>query len=282
MKKNKWFKSIALFSCLAICLLVVTAFAQNNTSSATDINTNKSISISAFAQKIGVDAEEVNQVGTTAINGKQLSIVEDAQYIYKADLNKCEIANMVSKNYANLVNLEGNVSKSVMTKVASKCISRYVQELDNANYSLESYDYINTDSEKIHSFIYQAATSSGVKTGDSVAMEFNNNGDLLMLATHKGNETVALTADASISEERAHEIALNYINNGGEAFSEISNCSYLTSELSIWNNKLVWSLTTNPIFVANAEYGFEFKIDAQTGEILFDDGYCVVMPSAVE
>lgn len=39
---------------------------------------------------------------------------------------------------------------------------------------------------------HYAVASNGVKTGKIVAMEVNNDGDLVLLAIHEGNEKIAL------------------------------------------------------------------------------------------
>jgi len=45
------------------------------------------------------------------------------------------------------------------------------------------------------------------------------------------------------------------------------------SELTVWKDILVWSVKINEIKAGGFIYGFDFKIDAVTGEILFNDYY---------
>lgn len=52
--------------------------------------------------------------------------------------------------------------------------------------------------------------------------------------------------------------------------------SFMNTELSVWENKLVWVVKIDGIKLGNERYGFDLKVDTQTSEILFDDFYCAI------
>ena len=129
----------------------------------------------------------------------------------------------------------------------------------------------------MHQFYYYAVASNGVKTGEIVAMEVNNDGDLVLLAIHEGNEKIALEVTPKITKIDAEKIAVDYIKTKtNEDLGVTEANSYMNTELSVWENKLVWVLKIDVIKLGNERYGFDLKVDAQTSEILFNDFYCAI------
>lgn len=211
---------------------------------------------------------------TVNFNGKKLLIAEDNKYVYKVT-DKGEIVTIIAKDYDAIVKLKDTVSKDKITPIAEKLLSQYACKSSKGKYILVDYKYKDTENEKYHQFIFNEIAPNGIKTGEGVSIDINNAGDLTLLAIHEGNINVAMNTKPNLSREDAVKISTDFIKSN-IIFKDVASFPMDISELSVWKDRLVWTVKIDNIKVAGSTYGFDFKIDAVNGEILFSDYYCVI------
>lgn len=266
-----------LFTMLICALLVIVslaggvfAFAQS------DMNSENTSYVKEALSKI-----TQNEFGEPVIkktidfNGKNLVVAEDTKYVYKAT-DKGEVVIIIAKNYESIVKLEDAVSKDKITQVAEKLLSQYAHKSSGGKYILVDYRYKDTENEKYHQFIFNEVAPNGIKTGEGVAIEINNAGKLALLSIHEGNLNVAMETKPKLTREDAVKISIDFIKSSNIVLKNEDVFPADNSELSVWADKLVWTVKINDIKSAGSTYGFDFKIDAVTGEILFNDYYCEI------
>lgn len=220
---------------------------------------------------------EIKERKVVDMDEKKLLEAEDDKYIYKARIDNGKIATIVAKSYEKLVKAQKHVSKDKIQSIADEYLSQFSSKTQNSKYKLGKYNFKNTDNEKVHEFIYYVVASNGVKTGESVAIEVTNDGELVLLATHDGNEKIALEATPKISQKDAEKISIDYIKTklNEDLYATDTKLS-INSELSVWEDKLVWIVKIDDIKLGDTRYGFDLIVDAHTSEILFNDYYCVL------
>lgn len=274
MLRNNNRKFFAMLTCalLVIVSLVggVFAFAQSDT------NSDNTSYIKGALSKI-----TQNEFGEPVIkksvdfNDKKLVIAEDTKYVYKTT-DKGEVVIILAKNYEAIVKLKDAVSKDKITQIAEKLLSQYAHKSSVGKYVLVDYKYKDTENEKYHQFIFNEIAPNGIKTGEGVAIEVNNAGELALLAIHEGNLNVAMETTPKLTREDAVKISTDFIKSSNTVFKDIDIFPADNSELSVWEDKLAWTVKIDGIKAVGSTYGFDFKIDAVTGEILFSDYYCVI------
>lgn len=269
-------KNCKAISICALFILVISilggamVFAQDNVDSR-----EFELVVKELSNKTHNQFGDIKVVKCVNLGDRKLVEAEDSKYIYKAAINTGNVATLVSKDYENLVKVKNNLSKIQIGQYAETYLSQYIYNLDNTTYVLQKKVYKDTDNEKIHQFIYEEVAQNGVKTGTGIAIEINNDGVLVLLAVHEGNVKIAMTSSPSLSQSDAIKVAEIFIKNQ-ELFKDIHKYKVSMIELSVWNDKLVWVVKIDDIHVGKTTYGFDFRIDAQTGEILFNDNYCAI------
>lgn len=219
-----------------------------------------------------------NEFGEVAIkksmdfNGKNHIIAEDNKYLYKVKADTGDIATITAKNYNDMVIITDKATKEKTKQIADRYLDIFCNHSDYCKYDLTEYNYKDDYNEKHHDFIYSEFTSNGIKTGWAVYISINNAGELVTLATHEGNAIVAQETEPKLSRNDAVKIGINSIKTE-QIFNDIKNFPEDESELTVFEDKLVWCVKINPIKTGGFIYGFDFKIDAITGEILFKDNY---------
>lgn len=269
--KNRKTRTISVFVLAALIIGVLggaAVFARND-------DVDCSIAVKELAKKTQNEFGEIVAEGTSDMGDKKLIKAEDDKYSYKADSATGKIVTMVAKDYDKLVRVDKSVSKDKISLKAEKCLSQFANSQKYAKFSLKEYKYKDTENEKIHSFIYEATAPNGVKTGEGVALEVNNDGELILLAIHEGNEKVAMEEKPVLNQTDAEKVFGDSIRVLSEYFKD-KDLKASVCELSVLNDKLVWAIKIEGVMILDTEYGFECKIDAKTGEILFKDSYCVL------
>lgn len=269
-------KSRSFFLILICALLIIVslaggvfAFAQSDISSENTSSVRQKLS-KITQNKFGEPVVKK----TVDFNGKKLLIAEDNKYVYKVT-DKGEIVTIIAKDYDAIVKLKDTVSKDKITPIAEKLLSQYARKSSEGKYILVDYKYKDTENEKYHQFIFNEIAPNGIKTGEGVSIDINNAGDLTLLAIHEGNINVAMETKPNLSREDAVKISTDFIKSN-IIFKDVASFPMDISELSVWKDRLVWTVKIDNIKAAGSTYGFDFKIDAVNGEILFSDYYCVI------
>ena len=215
---------------------------------------------------------QINLKKSVDFNQKKYIIAEDNNYTYKLNAENGNIATITAINYNDMVNVTGNALNGQIKPIADRYLQKYCHRSNDYKYDLVEYNYKDDYNEKHHDFIYYESASNGVKTGWGVYIAINNAGDLVALATHEDDATVAQETKPKLSRNDAVKIGIDSIKTE-QIFNEVKNFPKDKSELTVWENKLAWSVKIDPIKAGGFIYGFDFKIDAVTGEILFKDNY---------
>lgn len=215
---------------------------------------------------------EITLKKSVDFNQKKYIIAEDNNYTYRVNADTGDIATIIAINYNDMVNVTDNALNGKIKPIADRYLQKYCHRSNDCKYDLAEYNYKDDYNEKHYDFTYYESASNGVKTGWGVYIAINNAGDLVALATHEGDATVAQETKPKLSRNDAAKIGIDSIKTE-QIFNEIEDFPEDKSELTVWENKLAWSVKIDPIKAGGFIYGFDFKIDAVTGEILFKDNY---------
>jgi len=269
--KNKWFLKAFMAGLLVITIVTVGGFmvyAQKNIDSETSTRVKETLS-KITQNQFG----EILVKKSVDFNGQKHIIAEDNKYIYKVTANSGELAVVIAKDYDDKVKIKDVASSDELLPIADKYLDKYCHHSVESKYNMVDYQYKDTDNEKYHDFIYHEVASNGIKTGWGVSISLNNAGELVALAVHEGNTKVAQEVKSQLSRGDAVKIAIDFIKKAQPIFKDVEKFPKDQSELTVWKDILVWSVKINEIKAGGFIYGFDFKIDAVTGEILFNDYY---------
>ena len=200
--------------------------------------------------------------------------MHDNKFTYKVKYDTSTVLTIVSKNSDKLMKMKNDFSKESALISAESYLDKFKSN-KSANYKLTEYVQVSNENENMHEFHYEAIASNGIKTGDSIAMEISNDGELIMLAIHEGNEKVALETVPELSLSDAENIANSYIRTK-LGINEDIDLGTSSSEYTVWEDRLVIRVEIENVQLKGSEYGYSFYIDAQSGEINFVDQYCSI------
>jgi hypothetical protein len=213
--------------------------------------------------------------GTDDLDGKKnVVILEDNKYEYKVDPEDGNIVSFGIKNdmIDKYLKTQGDnkLGKDDAILEAKQLLSKYFTD-KSQKMDMVKYDTKKDDAHNVHIISFEGTASNGVKTGDYVYMWINQNKELVLYATYKGNSSIAQNSTAYISEEVAAKNAWNYIINNFE-LDKNTKIPDVKPTLKVWQDKLSYSVNfIDAVDTSIGKKSFYIIVDAQTGSILFSD-----------
>jgi hypothetical protein len=268
-KKNIFVSLVSL--CIVVGLFGFAYANGNNNSSQNGRMTNAKNFLSNKTLKMFGETKIKSE---EEMNGKEIFLAEDNKYQYK--IGEKKVHTLQLKDYSNTANKNGKTTKTEAIEIAKKLIEKYNPVNSNCTYILETANLKNTDNEKFYDLVFCEVASTGVKTGEAVAIDINLLGEMVGLATHEGNAEIALNSKPQITKEKAENIASTAIKNKLSESCKLVEIKKIKSELTVWNNKLCWSVKIDPIITDSATYGYFSYVNAINGTVEFDDYYCAI------
>lgn len=203
-------------------------------------------------------------------------LLEDSKYLYKVSMRTGNIRTIGGNLFP-----DGPPSKTLsdneLRAQSETYLHQYAPAIENCKYVIQEQDY--QDWSGMYRFSYDLVASNGIKTGYNVSIELYGDGSFAGFSMHEGNAKIALSKKAKLSKKEALKIAKDIIRSENSFFRTVTNFSVKQAELSVWDDILVWEIMIDDYdksqTPAPAEqwisFGFWFKLDAKTGELVSSD-----------
>jgi hypothetical protein len=210
-------------------------------------------------------------------NKKKLVKFHDSKYYYSLadDTGEVQIINPISLD-DSLIMANGNIDKSLAIQKAKAFVDKFDdKDVNTKEYNLQEYKRKVDCPYDVHTITLEGIANNGIKTGDTIVVWVNQQGELVMYAKHNGNAAIAINTKPVLSEKQAAQIASDDIIKNNNFLKEKYNNGINATkvELTVFNDRLVYRIDFSNVFkrFGELDISYYYLVDSSNGQVVLVD-----------